>query len=102
MPTRRKSASAEPVQSGPQKIWRLKLKGHFESKAEQLCASSEPVKREQEANGDDDQLSAQGYIPHTELYGGLWSNVCLLQLYDSTQLTLHRSTRASRDLRETS
>lgn len=22
-----------------------------------------------------EQLSAQGYIPHTELYGGLWSNV---------------------------
>lgn len=23
----------------------------------------------------DEQLSAQGYIPHTELYSGLWSNV---------------------------
>lgn len=23
----------------------------------------------------DPQLSAQGYIPHTELYSGLWSNV---------------------------
>lgn len=21
------------------------------------------------------QLSAQGYVPHTELYSGLWSNV---------------------------
>ena len=24
---------------------------------------------------DNEQLSAQGYVPHTELYGGLWSNV---------------------------
>ena len=24
---------------------------------------------------DGEQLSAQGYVPHTELYGGLWSNV---------------------------
>lgn len=23
------------------------------------------------------QLSAQGYVPHTELYSGLWTNVCL-------------------------
>ena len=22
-----------------------------------------------------DQLSAQGYVPHTELYSGLWTNV---------------------------
>lgn len=27
------------------------------------------------ANYLDPQLSAQGYIPHTELYSGLWSNV---------------------------
>ena len=26
-------------------------------------------------NIDGEQLSAQGYVPHTELYGGLWSNV---------------------------
>lgn len=48
-------------------------------------------------HADDDsnaQLSAQGYIPHTELYSGLWSNVSLLSYLWLSKLTPSRSTKA--------
>lgn len=51
------------------------------------------------------QLSAQGYIPHTELYSGLWSNVSTFLPYLDPDLTRpdqsgldRRLTRYSRNI----
>jgi len=42
------------------------------------------------------QLSAQGYVPHTELYSGLWSNVSKRQLTFEFQVGANRRTDQSR------
>jgi hypothetical protein len=48
------------------------------------------------------QLSAQGYVPHTELYTGLWSNVSCLLRISNLILINHRSTKVLLELHATS
>ena len=73
--TKRNSQPEAPHEFIPRYIWRQKLNGLLQPVGNIVCADSKHVKEEEpQANGDGEQLSAQGYIPHTELYGGLWSN----------------------------
>ena len=78
MPASKRNTQPEaPHEFIPRYIWRQKLNGLLQPVDNIVSAGSEHVKEEPQANGDGEQLSAQGYIPHTELYGGLWSNVSL-------------------------
>jgi hypothetical protein len=84
MPSTRRSSPANVEQSTPQKIWQHAANGTLEPTPDDFVYpvyQEIPVKSdEDEANPDDEQLSAQGYVPHAELYGGLWSNVSLATL----------------------
>jgi hypothetical protein len=81
MPSTRRSSPANVEQSTSQKLWQHAVNGTLEPTPHTFVypAYQEiPVKSEEdETNPDGEQLSAQGYVPHTELYGGLWSNVSL-------------------------
>jgi hypothetical protein len=91
------------VRSISQGIWAQRYEEQFHEKAalwrEEVL---DRVKREPAIESDpesptnavDPQLSAQGYIPHTELYGGLWSNVSRTAPPSTYQLTTPRSTKA--------
>ena len=91
-----------PHEFVPRKIWKAKLNGQLQPVDKIICADSPPVKEEPQANGDGEQLSAQGYIPHTELYGGLWSNVSSAHSPCHSELTFQRSIKASLVPHETS
>ena len=74
MAINRKSDAARP-QSLPQEIWLMVSNGQLQPvDPNSSCTVPQRMEPEPQANGDNEQLSAQGYIPHTELYGGLWSN----------------------------
>jgi hypothetical protein len=73
-------------QSISQAIWARRYQPGFRDEAARWKdevlerVKTEPViepelEPESPTNAVDPQLSAQGYVPHTELYGGLWSNV---------------------------
>jgi hypothetical protein len=74
MPSSRTASPETSQELLPRTIWTLKLNGQLQAPKQNLLLGG-LLEQEPEADGDGEQLSAQGYIPHTELYGGLWSNV---------------------------
>ena len=97
MPLKEYPDPASIYESLPRRLWREAACGELQPIDNIITPeiNTQPPKTESQANEDNEQLSAQGYIPHTELYGGLWSNASLVVPSVYAQLTPQRSTKAS-------